>query len=168
MSQTTTLLSEKNQWPPLPKRVFVRTAVVNDLDWLVQELKLFSDFYKTKHPLFGHEQFVREGMVTMIEKHLVLIAEKEGVGPIGFIAGLLVPHIFNPLIRCLTEAFWWVKEEFRSSRAGYLLLMEFIEFGKQNADWILCTIEEHSPINQEALTDRGFKLKERNYIMEVN
>lgn len=147
--------------------ITIRRGKPEDMDWLIQELKLFSAFYDTKHPLFGHEQFVREGMTSMIEKHLVLIAEKEGIGPVGFIAGLLVPHIFNPLIRCLSETFWWVEEKHRRGRAGFMLLQAFIDFGKQNADWILCTIESNSPVNPNVLLDRGFKLKERNFVMEV-
>ncbi len=147
--------------------IFVRPADETDLDWLVVQLKLFSDFYSTKKPLFGREEFVRDGMKAMIASHFVAVAEKEHVGPVGFIAGLLVPHIFNPMIRCLSECFWWVQKEYRHTRAGYLLLINFVDFGKKNADWILCTIEEHSPINPSALLERGFTLKERNYIMEV-
>ncbi len=148
--------------------ITVRRATLNDMEWLVQELRKFAVFYNSKHSLFGHDQFVREGLAVMIDKHYVVIADKEGVGPVGFIAALMVPHIFNPLIRCLTEAFWWVQEEYRNtSRAGFLLLKAFMEFGKQNADWILCTIEEVSPINPEALLKRGFKLKERNFLLEV-
>jgi hypothetical protein len=151
----------------------IRRAKQDDLDWMVGELKLFSAFYDSKKPLFGHEGFVREGMTGMMKNHLVLVAERDGLEggdyrPVGFIAGLLVQHIFNPLIRCLSETFWWVEEKHRTSRAGFMLLQAFIEFGKQNADWILCTIEENSPIGPDALLARGFKLKEKNFVMEVN
>lgn len=151
----------------------VRPAILEDMDWLLEQLKLFSSFYETKYPLFGEEDFVRNGLATMMTNHLVLVAEMfepellTGKKPVGFIAGLLVPHIFNPAINCLSETFWWVQPEFRNTRAGYLLIKEFVEYGKKNVNWILCTIEENSPINPDALLFRGFKLKERNYLMEV-
>lgn len=158
--------------------ITIRRAKLEDLDWLIGQLRLFSAFYDSKKPLFGDEKYVREGLTTMIDKHLVLVAVHradhldsrcgctEG-HPVGFIAGFLIPHVFNPAITCLSETFWWVQEEHRRSRAGYMLLKEFIEFGKKNVDWILCTIEEHSPINPSALMNRGFKLKEQNFVMEV-
>ena len=145
----------------------IRPATTDDLEWLIEQLKAFSLFYGTKNGLFSTEQFAREGMTTFMEKHVVFVAEKDFVGPIGFIAGLIIPHIYNPTIRVLNEAFWWVPEQHRHSRAGYLLLKAFIEYGKANADWILFTLEADSPVNEFALIDRGFKLKERSYLMEV-
>lgn len=146
----------------------VRPAISSDIDWIVQELRSFSDFYRTKKPLFQDEKYAKEFITNAIHEHVVFVAEKDFVGPIGFIAGLLIPHIFNPTIRVLNEAFWWVPEAYRHSKAGYLLLKEFIEFGKKNVDWILFTLEEGSPVNEFALIDRGFTPKERNYLMEVS
>lgn len=145
----------------------IRPATTDDLDWLIHELKEFSLFYGTKNGLFSTEEYTRHGMTTLMKDHLVFVAEKDYVGPVGFIAGLYSHHIFNPTIRVLTEAFWWVPEQHRRSRAGYLLLQAFVDFGKENADWILFTLEHNSPVNPNALIDRGFKLKERSFLMEV-
>ena len=145
----------------------IRPATTDDLEWLTTQLKAFSLFYGTKNGLFSTDEYAHEGLKTFMEKHVLLIADKDFVGPIGFIAGLVTPHIYNPTIRVLTEAFWWVPEEHRRSRAGYLLLKAFVDYGRVNADWILFTLEEDSPVNEFALIDRGFKLKERSYLMEV-
>lgn len=147
--------------------IHIRKAEPDDMDWIIDQLKLFSEFYTSKLPLFGDEAYVRENMLLMMDNHVVLIADKAGYGPVGVMAGLLVPHPFNPTIRCLSETFWWVAKDYRASRAGYLLFKEFVRVGQELADWILCTIETHSPVNPDALTSRGFKLKEQNFVMEV-
>lgn len=147
--------------------ITVRPAIVEDLDWLIEQLKSFSRFFGSKIPLYKSEHFAREAMTKMMTDHMVFVAWKEGIGPVGFIAGFVIPHIFNPTIRVLNETFWWVPEEHRGTRAGYLLLKAFIDFGKEHADWILFTLEDNSPVNEVALLNRGFKLKEKSFLMEV-
>lgn len=144
----------------------VRPATTGDIPWLTEQLKLFSDFYDTRIPLFESEGFVKDSLRKMVLDHVVLVAEKPE-GLIGFIGGFLMPHTFNPKITCLTETFWWVAEEHRQSRAGYLLFKAFSNFGEENADWVLCTLEEKSPVNPNALLKRGYTLKERSFMMEV-
>lgn len=145
----------------------MRAATPDDLDWLVQQLRAFSKFYGTKRQLFGDESFVRSGMLTLIDKHLVIIAEKDMVGPVGFIAGLVTPHTFNPDVRVLCEYFWWVDEAHRGGRAGYLLFEAFLDWGRKNADWITFAVEEHSPLSEDVLVKRGFHLQEKSYLLET-
>ncbi len=147
--------------------IAIRPASSHDSDWLVRQLQDFSKFFNTKIPLYQDEAITREGLSRIMENHLLRIADKSGFGPIGFIAGLITPHIFRPSIRVLSEAFWWVEERHRHSRAGYLLFQSYIEFGKANADWILFTLEDNSPISEDALINRGFRFKEKNFLMEV-
>lgn len=149
-------------------RISVSRADESHLDWIVGQLKQFSQFYGTKRSLYENEDFARGGMLAMMGQHLVLVAVDEGVGPVGFIAGVFTPHMMNPSIRVLAETFWWVAEEHRGSRAGLLLLNEFIAFGKENADWILFALETHSPVREDVLVRRGFHLQERNYLYEVD
>ena len=134
----------------------VRPAVEADLDWLLSQLKDFSKFCGTKIPLFDDEGFARQMMINMMQNHVVLVAEKDGIGLMGLIAGLFTPHVFNPKIRVLAETFWWVPPEHRGTRAGLMLLNEFIDYGKRCADWITCALEEKSPVKDRFLTDRGF------------
>ena len=54
------------------------------------------------------------------DKHVVLIAHR-GVERQGFIAGFFAPHPFNPLIKVLSETFWWVGEAFREYLRGLSL-----------------------------------------------
>lgn len=156
-----------SETPVKTGRIFVRRGTPEDIGWLVDQLKDFSLFYGTKRPLYTSEDFARKGLEKIINEHLLIIAEKDGVGPVGFIAGLFVPHVFNPDIFVLNEAFWWVPELYRGTRAGALLLREFVAWGKKEADWILFTLENESPVNETALLRHGFTFKERSYLLEV-
>ena len=150
----------------------VRKGCPDDLGWLLPELQEFSLFFGTRRQLYSDTEFVKIGLMEMMRNDVFLVAEREAdaegpVTPLGFIAGIVRPHMMNPAITCLNEVFWWVKESERKSRAAVLLFNEFVAWGKENVDWIFFALEAHSPVNEDALIDRGFRLQERNFIMEV-
>lgn len=146
----------------------VRQATLDDRVWLLNEMKIFASSYPTNYPLVSkNENFNAEFVVSLIVNHLVLIADDETAGPIGFIAGFIQPHTFNPTLTVLVEMAWWVGVEHRRSRAGAMLLDAYIEEGKKVADWVTCALEAGSPVKEESLTKRGFALKEKTYLMEV-
>lgn len=147
--------------------ITIRRADAGDMDWLVGQLKEFSKFFGSIHNTFPKEEYARDGMWKMITDHVVFVAQKAGAGPVGFISGYFTPHVFNPDIRVLAETFWWVMEEHRGSRAGLHLLNAFTAWGRENADWIIFTLEEKSPVNDSVLLRRGFRPLERNYMLEV-
>ncbi len=148
--------------------VTIRRAALSDLAWVMLQAKRFSEFYKTTIPLFGGADSACQVLSNLIENHLVLIAASD-VGPLGFISGIVGQHPYNPSIRLLTETFWWVDEDYRGSRAGLLLLNEFVRWGQENCDWItMCSIDGAPGLSDDAYIKRGFKLKERSYLMEVN
>lgn len=149
-------------------RVRVRRAVPQDAGWIVSELKAFSRFFGTRRSLFKDEPSARSVILAMIAEHVFLIAENEESSPLGFISGYLVPHSFNPELKVLAETFWWVPEEHRGSRAGLMLLNEFKAIGESVAHWVIFTLEHNSPVREETLTRRGFRLHERQYLLEVS
>lgn len=145
----------------------IRRAVVDDLDFILVELREFSTFFDSKHKLFSDDiEYNKKVLTIFIEKHLFFVAEIDGVKA-GFIVGSLHQHVYNPTLMCLTENFWWVKPEFRGSRAGALLFKEFVRFGEECCDWIVMTLESNSPVKPETLTKRGFKHKESAFIKEI-
>lgn len=147
--------------------VTVERATSKHVEWIVSQLKLFSTFYNTKKNLFGDPEYAAQGVGHIIDEHVCFVAEQDGE-PIGFIAGYMAPHPFNPQILLLSECFWWVDEKSRGSRAGVMLLNAFSEFGKKHADWVtMSIIEGTSPINPESLVKRGYHLHERAYLMET-
>ena len=147
--------------------ITVRAATYEDLDWLCGQLKEFARTYSTEHCLYGSEETVRGRLRFFIDGHVLLIAEREGFGPVGLIGGVVTPHLFNPDIRLLAEMFWWVDEAHRGTRAGLMLLNAFTDWGKTHADWITFSLETHSPVKVETLVKRGFKVKETGFLYEV-
>lgn len=146
--------------------ISIRLATHNDIPWLLGELSQFAQFYGTKRSLLGDESIAGARLTIMIDDHVFLVAEKEGVGPVGFIAGVYVPHMFNPDIKCLHESFWWVAEKHRGSRAGYMLFQAFKHWGELNADWVFFALEENSPVGDDFMIRNGFKSKERFFLLE--
>lgn len=145
----------------------VRGAALSDLDFILGELKKFADFYESKSSLFGPDDNYNSAIISkLISEHLFLICEHDQDGSVGFISGTMAPHFLNPNIKVLSEVFWWVRPEYRMSRAGLLLLNAYVDYGKENCDWVTITIEDKSPINDKSLIKRGFKLKEKSFLME--
>lgn len=145
----------------------VRHARNDDIPWLLEQLRAFDQFFGAGRSLFPSDplraQHIVESLIFQHPFHVAL----EGEDRVGFIAGILAPHPYNGAIRQLTEAFWWVAPEYRGTRAGSLLLDAFIEEGKQRADWIVMTLEHDSPVHDRVLEKRGFKPKERSFLLEV-
>jgi len=146
--------------------IVVRPARPDDIDWIISQLERFSGLYGHKRALFGDEAYAREGLRRLVETHFVRIASRKEVR-LGFIAGIVAPHLFNPSIRNLTELFWWVAEEHRFTAAGLLLLDEFVTWGKENCDWINFNVTEQTAIDPDHLIKRGFKQYERSFLMEA-
>jgi len=147
--------------------MLVRGATFDDAEWIVRELKDFSRFYGTHHPLFGDESVVRLKLEQAIERNQIMVAEKTGTGPMGFLMWYITPHVYNPAIRVALMNLWWVARKHRFSGAGQALLDAFIAMGKGSADWVIVSIGKNCPIREESLLRRGFKLQERGYLMEV-
>jgi hypothetical protein len=148
------------------KDIVIRRAGPEDVGWILGELSRFSQFVGTHRPLFEDAKHAQGLVEQVIAKHLFLVAERNQ-DKLGFIAGVVLPHPFNPSIRTLSEQWWWVCEEHRRSRAGLLLLDAFVEWGEANVDWISFSVEAKSPVRDETLTRRGFRLQEKTFLREV-
>ena len=152
--------------------VVVRPAELSDLPWIKVELTEFSRFFNSKIPLYHGPQtdyattYQEIFLENMIKDHLFLIAESE-IERQGLIVGVVGHHPFNPEIKTLDELFWWVPEKHRNTRAGALLLREFVKWGEENVDWIVATVEDNSPVNGETFLKRGFIPKEISYLKEI-
>ena len=146
----------------------IRHAKLKDLDGILADLKDFSAFYNSKFKMYGDDdEYSRKLVSSLIDDHAFFIAETSEGKLAGLICGVFSPHVYNPTIMCLTESFWWVKPAFRKSGAGLLLLNRFIEYGKEHAQWIICTLEDESPVHPVTFYKRGFKLKEQSFLLEV-
>lgn len=147
--------------------MIIRKAKLKDLSNILVELKKFASFYGVKKSFFPSEEVAEKIVINYIEEHVFFVAE-EGERFLGFIAGISVPHPFNPSLWVLNESFWWVKEDERKTGAGFKLLDEFVEFGKEYFDYIYLTLESDSPVDEKHFLNRGFVYKEKNFFMEVS
>lgn len=145
----------------------IRTFKMTDLPWLVKQLKDFADFYGTKKSLFLSATNTESLLKNLGINHVMFVAEKDGELQ-GFIAGYFNPHPYNPEIKVLNEAFFWVEPNKRGSRAAIKLLDRFVGFGKRFADFVSLTLEDESQMSEKHFIKRGFKLKERNFLLECD
>lgn len=145
----------------------LRDATIGDIPWLMEQAKEFAVFYGIKNDFAGNEKYLSEYVERIINDHYFRIVEL-GNKPVGFMAGYRSGHYLNPDIQVLAELFWWVIKEYRNSGVGKLLLEEFIKYGEDNADMISFTLEDVSPFREEFLISKGFRMKERIFIKEMN
>jgi hypothetical protein len=84
--------------------------------------------------------------------------------PVGAIAGIVIPSLYNPDIKVCSELFWYVLPEFRSSRAGLLLLNAFVARGAELADETTLSLLASSLVYDKTLEKRGFIFIESGFI----
>lgn len=146
----------------------VRQALQSDISFYSNELKKFSKFYSTEKVclMSDDEEYVISTLSNFVSDQccFTCLADDE---PCGFIIGVHLKHPFNPKLNILAEQFWWVKEEYRNSRAGKMLLEAFVAAGKATADLITFSLLPQSQVKDEALTKYGFKHTEKAFMLEV-
>jgi hypothetical protein len=157
--------------------IVVRLAAQRDISALMEQLRQFDRFFGAKYSLIPTDASIAEAVLTnVMDNHVFLVAVErndQGDGSedwekiIGFIAGVLAPHYFNPGITVLSELLWWVDPNYRGSRAGMLLLDTYTDIGRLRAHWTTMTLEAESPVHPHTLEKRGYRLKETNFMLEV-
>ena len=140
----------------------VRLATLEDLPWLLEQGKKFAD---TMGPGFYNEEYLPKFGQVMITQNIILVAA-DGDQIFGMLGAAKVPNIFNPDRISLLEVFWWVAEESRGGKAAALLLKEFVKLkDRLGADDLILSLEADSPIKESSLEKRGFRLREKAYVM---
>ena len=147
--------------------IILRKPEEKDLSWFCKEFKIFSKYYNTKKSLYHSDEYTKALIINISTNQIFLIAEDSEKGLMGWIAALTSPHLFNPEIKTTTLISWWVTEEHRNSRVGYLLMKELIKIAKKNTDWFIASFNISSPVKKETLAKLGFIPVENQYIMEV-
>lgn len=146
----------------------IRPGCEDDIPWLMVQCHAFADWYPSAIRLFPDDwEHAIEVLGTLIDDHLLLIAELEPGTSAGFIAGMYSQHFMNPAITVLSEVFWWVEPQYRYSKAGLALLEAYTAQGKDSADWVTMSVEAHTAIKPGSLEKRGYRLNESSYLMET-
>lgn len=128
-------------------------VVVNFLFDCGEEIeKLYPTYDWTSFKIF---RFVRD--------HLLWVAYRDDK-PVGFLMAVQAGHIFDPSIRTLRQILLYSRP---NTRASLLLLKEFIDFGKSNANHVITAIGQNTNIKPKSLEKLGFKKLEEIYRLET-
>lgn len=96
--------------------------------------------------------------------NLLWICRRDG-RPVGAMLASIQISVFDPDLTILVQDSLYVPES--GNRAAFLLLREFIDFGKSNAKHIITMTASGTNIKARSLEKLGFKELERHYRLEV-
>jgi hypothetical protein len=142
----------------LPK-ITIETLTQEDAEWYVEVATVRMLEEEVGRPELVHLPSLHTLCRMLIASGTGFIAKSDGVC-IGIIGGLLSPNVFNPNITTLSELIWYVIPEYRNTRAGLLLLKQFIDKGDECADETTFCLLHTSQIKIATLEKRGFHLCE--------
>jgi hypothetical protein len=85
--------------------------------------------------------------------------------PVGFLAASFSKSFFDPQCKILRQNLLY---SLPNTRASFLLLKEFVDFGKVNANHVITTIGPKTNIKRQSLEKLGFSKLEELYRMEIS
>tara|TARA_Y100001963_G_scaffold135798_1_gene197699 strand:+ start:80 stop:556 length:477 start_codon:yes stop_codon:yes gene_type:complete len=98
---------------------------------------------------------------------IIYIAEQDGE-IIGVAGGSVSTHIWSYTSKWGTEDFWFVKKQYRGSKAGAMLFDKLINwFKKAGANRIMMTHYTWNPSIEKYYIKKGFVPFETNYVYKV-
>jgi hypothetical protein len=148
--------------------IIVRQATPDDIPWLLGQLPGLNALFGSRCTLIPTDEYARAFLPEIIGAHPFFIASDES-GPVGFIAGILMPHPLNPAVTVLSEQFWWVSVDAKQrAKVGVVLLDAFEACGREKAQWTVMTLQSSNLVGASLLQRRGFREQERSYLLEVN
>lgn len=101
--------------------------------------------------------------VKFLDEDLLLICYRDKE-PVGFLAASFYASFFDPTVKILQQNLLYARP---GTRAAYLLLKEFVDFGKVNAKHTISMIAENTNIKPSSLEKLGFKKLETLYRLEA-
>lgn len=84
--------------------------------------------------------------------------------PVGYMIARLSGSVFDSTLKVLRQDLLYAKP---GTRAARILLNDFIDFGKRNANHVITNIAETTNIKPRSLEKLGFKKLETLYRMEI-
>lgn len=115
--------------------------------------KLYGDRFNWRH--FPIREYVRDYRVTVCYK---------GNIPVGVMLVKTFPSTFDVTTTICYQDLLWAEPKTRASK---MLMDDFIDFGRRNANHIVTMIGEHSNVSERRLNKLGFKKLETLYRMEI-
>lgn len=141
------------------RKITVGLLTIEDLMWYVEVagVRMLTD--ELKHPEYINLNNMYALAAKAMEEGTTFIA-KDGDKCVGALGSILTSNLFNPDIKTLAEIFWYVLPEYRNTRAGAMLLIEFEKKAKEVADEATLSLLPSSTISVDTLEKRGFALAE--------
>lgn len=137
----------------------IRFANNGDLEWLVGAVAQMSRDLNEPRYLPDDPNFTAELLRHAVADHFMLIARDDNGQRVGMLLAWKGLHPFNPAIKTLTEALWYVEREHPKRARFALELMDgFVEFGEQFADKLYFSVPREGA---DSLRRRGFVEAER-------
>lgn len=139
----------------------METQLLNEehLEWFVEEAAVAMLTREVCRPeLVNIPHLYSLAKTTMQQGTSWIVLDKEK--PVGALGSLLVPNTYNPELTSLVELFWYVTDECRMTRAGFLLFKTFEQKAKESADEAVLSLLFSSKVRTETLEKRGFIMEE--------
>jgi ribosomal protein S18 acetylase RimI-like enzyme len=144
-----------------PKYV-VRRLEEDTFDWFVNTAAVNMLTVELNREELVNLERINELSLKVMEEGTAFVVLSNNI-PVGAIAGIVISNLYNPNIVTLTELFWYVLPEYRSTRVGYMLLKALEKRAGEVANELTLSILPHSEVNIDTLEKRGFKFEELGF-----
>lgn len=149
---------------------YMRVDVINDFDlvWGVEVAAVRMLTEEVKRPELVNREHLYNLVQKIIQDGTAIVAYNDEDKPVGCIAGVLVPNLFNPQINTLAEIIWYILPEYRGTRIAAMLLKRYTELAEEIADEATLSLLPSSNVNFRSLAKRGWKQEEFAFRREIN
>lgn len=113
--------------------------------------------------MYGTFNWLNFPIKDYIENYRFMVCRRDGK-PVGAMLARLYPSIFDPQIKILNQDLLYTLP---GTRASKMLLDDFIDFGKREANHIITMVGLKTNIKHKSLMKLGFSLCETLYEMET-
>lgn len=126
-------------------------------NFFLESAKSLANAYNNK---FNYENFQ---LFEFAKENRVMLCKKNG-RPVGVMLSRLAPSSLDPRVNILAQVLLYGEP---GTKAAYLLMEEFIDFGRRNANHIITMINTKTNIKRRSLEKLGFVKTEEHYRLEV-
>jgi len=113
---------------------------------------------------YGHKfNWKKFKLLSYARDHRLMICRRNG-RPVGIMLSQLYGSVFDPDVKILCQDLLFTKP---GTRAARLLMRDFIDFGRLNANHVITMIAEKTNIKRQSLEKLGFVKLEELYRIEV-
>jgi len=129
------------------------------LDFLEETAQYTNKFYGDKYNVSKFPYF------KYAQHHLMWVCF-DGVKPVGIMLAQAFGSVFDSNVKIIKQDLLYSKRP--NTRVAYLLMQEFIDFGKRHVNYIITSIGSKTNIKPKSLERLGFVKTEEIYTLKVD